>query len=126
MQRVPGDGVAGQGSQRSTRLGFVLSLLALALTGATHTSARSLHQQEVPLAAAPIVVDSDGDGMPDDWETFFGLNPHDPSDAAADPDHDGLSNLQEYQQGDHPFGADAHYFAEGATGFFRTDIGLVN
>ena len=26
-------------------------------------------------------VDSDKDGMPDDWETAHALNPHDPSDA---------------------------------------------
>jgi len=42
-------------------------------------------------------VDSDGDGMPDDWELQYGLNPHDPSDAAQDPNGNGLSNLLEYQ-----------------------------
>src|SRR5262249_21672135 len=29
-------------------------------------------------------VDSDGDGMPDSWETQHGLNPKDPSDAMTD------------------------------------------
>jgi hypothetical protein len=77
-------------------------------------------------AAGQATVDSDGDGMPDEWETFFGLNPQDASDAIADPDGDGLTNLQEFQRGGHPFGRDAHYFAEGALGFFRVDIGLVN
>jgi hypothetical protein len=38
-------------------------------------------------------VDSDGDGLPDDWETKWGLNPHDPSDAAQDLNGNGLSNL---------------------------------
>jgi len=42
-------------------------------------------------------VDSDGDGMPDDWEIKWGLNPHDPSDAAKDLNGNGLSNLLEYQ-----------------------------
>ena len=42
-------------------------------------------------------VDSDGDGMPDDWETQYGLNPHDPSDATKDPNGNGLSNLLECQ-----------------------------
>ena len=41
-------------------------------------------------------VDSDRDGMPDDWETAHGLNPRDPSDAAKDRDGDGYTNLEEY------------------------------
>ena len=41
-------------------------------------------------------ADDDGDGIPNDWETFFHLNPGDPSDAALDGDEDGQSNLAEY------------------------------
>ncbi len=44
-------------------------------------------------------IDSDGDGIPDDAEIRMGLNPHDPTDALLDPDHDGLNNLQEYLAG---------------------------
>lgn len=46
-------------------------------------------------------VDSDADGMPDWFENLYGpLNPGD------DPDEDGLTNLQEYQQGSNPLVAD--------------------
>lgn len=44
-------------------------------------------------------VDTDGDGIPDDAEIRMGLNPRDPTDALLDPDHDGLTNLREYQLG---------------------------
>jgi pectate lyase len=41
-------------------------------------------------------VDTDRDGMPDDWEKARGLNPRDPSDAAKDRDTDGYTNIEEY------------------------------
>jgi hypothetical protein len=43
--------------------------------------------------------DSDADGIPDDVEIALGLNPNDPTDALADFDTDGLSNLAETQAG---------------------------
>ena len=46
--------------------------------------------------------DTDMDGMPDWWETTYGLNPLDPSDADKDPDRDGWTNLEEYQNGTDP------------------------
>jgi Zn-dependent metalloprotease/streptogramin lyase len=41
-------------------------------------------------------VDLDQDGMDDDWELFYGLDPADPADALLDGDGDGLTNLDEY------------------------------
>lgn len=43
--------------------------------------------------------DSDGDGMPDEWEIANGLNPHDASDANADCTGDGYTNIEKYING---------------------------
>jgi len=49
---------------------------------------------ELRSKAAP--VDSDNDGMPDEWERRHGLNPHDAGDGATDRDSDGYTNVEEY------------------------------
>ena len=43
-----------------------------------------------------VVLDTDGDGLPDEWEKRFGLNVNDPADANADLDGDEFTNLEEY------------------------------
>ena len=48
------------------------------------------------------IVDTDTDGMPDDYELDNGFNPNDPSDANEDADNDGLTNLEECLAGTDP------------------------
>ena len=48
-------------------------------------------------ALVKIEVDSDNDGLPNEWELQYGFNPNDGRDAAADADGDGFSNLEEFE-----------------------------
>lgn len=46
--------------------------------------------------------DTDGDGMHNSWESFYGLNPSSAADALLDADSDGYQNLAEYLAGSNP------------------------
>ena len=47
-------------------------------------------------------LDADDDGMPDDCEVRYGLDPADPNDAALDLDRDGIDNQTECRSGGDP------------------------
>jgi hypothetical protein len=64
-------------------------------------SAGSVTGADVSVTTNPF-IDSDGDGIPDDYELANGLDPNNPNDANADSDGDGMSNLQEYLAGTDP------------------------
>ena len=55
-----------------------------------------------------VVLDADGDGLPDEWERKFGLNPSDASDANADTDGDGFTNAEELAVGTDPTNRNDH------------------
>lgn len=51
----------------------------------------------LPLRILKPDQDADNDGMPDDWEKYYGFNPNNASDAYADSDEDGFTNLVEFK-----------------------------
>ncbi len=46
--------------------------------------------------------DTDGDGMPNEWEKKYALNPADPQDAYLDKDGDNYTNIDEYNASTNP------------------------
>ena len=48
------------------------------------------------LVETKVVIDGDNDGLPDEWEKKYGLNPADPADADADADGDDFTNAEEF------------------------------
>lgn len=78
------------------------------------------------------VGDDDGDGMSNEDEINYGLDPRDrfgDNGADGDPDHDGIPNLREVSAlpPSHPRGFYKQFLAEGAVGaFFQTTLGLLN
>jgi hypothetical protein len=77
-----------------------------------------------------VPPDTDADGLPDAWETQFGLNPAASTGvdgASGDPDNDGVTNAQERANGTHPRGFYTRYLAEGSSNaFFRTRLAVFN
>jgi hypothetical protein len=57
-----------------------------------------------PALTIPIVIDadSDRDGLPDAWETTFGLSAKNPGDTRLDLDLDGIDALGEFEAGTDP------------------------
>lgn len=56
----------------------------------------------IEMKSEPVPVDTDNDGMSDEWETRYGLDPKDASDAAKDKDGDVYTNIEEHFNGTDP------------------------
>jgi hypothetical protein len=111
------DGTKGDLTAGSTGTGYVSSNPAVAsvdangvvtahasgtvMISALNEGALGVVQVQVVLAGSTV-----GDGIPDDWKVAHGLDPNDPYCALEDPDNDGLTNLEEYQNGTDPHNPD--------------------
>ncbi len=69
---------------------------AVKITDSGFILAKGFHKGRYASFVLEPVADDDGDGLPSYWESQYGLNPNDPSDAESDTDNDGLSALDEY------------------------------
>ena len=81
---------------------WAASLDNLAVAAAARHAAAALRPSGPPALVMPhalVITDADGDGLPDEWESRYGLNPKDGTDGNADPDGDGFSNRDELALG---------------------------
>lgn len=85
------------------RLFILFLIIVVILTGTVHAGGAEDANGNI---SHPLIKDTDEDGMPDGWELKYGLDPKDASDADYDYNDDGLTNLENYEQGKDPLERD--------------------
>ena len=95
---------------RSGTLTFNSGTLVLNKLVLTNSCSRFISAIPAAITTTNILpnLDADGDGLPNDWEQSFGLNPFNNTGndgASGDPDGDGVSNLNEFNLGSDPTNA---------------------
>ena len=63
------------------------------------------------IVSTAATADADHDGMPNAWETQYGLNNNEPTDGNLDNDSDGFTNVEEFLNATNPLVPDASQIA---------------
>ena len=98
-----GDGTA------SFHVGLTNAVAVGAYVSATLTDPAGNTSEFSATVPVPPSADADGDGIPDDYEIAFGLNPDSAADRDLDFDGDGASNYQEFGAGTRANDSGSHF-----------------
>jgi hypothetical protein len=83
------------------------------VTNLARASGSILQSARVGVYAVP---DADGDGIPDGWESAYGLNATNSADAVVDSDGDTVNNRDEYISGTDPLDPQSYLKVDRITG----------
>ncbi len=88
---------------------FIATITPDGLVTAVHSGTalvQATNEGTQALILVQVVLGASHGGIPDSWAIGHGLDPNDPNMPSDDPDHDGLTNLEEFQNGTDPHVAD--------------------
>ena len=123
-----GGGISeGSGLHNHGSLGGVFAISEGSSASVTHTQGFVLFNFMDTSPGNPEEEDADFDGMPDTWETSYGLD-HLTANDANDLDGDGLSNLEEYIAGTSPIDSSDSFNVSGSfnVGQFEMNLSTIS
>jgi hypothetical protein len=88
---------------------FIATISPNGLVTAAHSGTvvvQATNEGTQALILIQVVLGASHGGIPDSWAIGHGLDPNDPNMPTDDPDHDGLTNLEEFQNGTDPHNPD--------------------